>query len=217
MTLELNVGLQVGALTLIENLNPELRGNRLRRYWRVRCKCGNEKSIVADDLKAGYTKSCGCVEYWGGKSRIERFYEKTVWSDETCVISGVASRCLLWVGSRCQVGYGKLTIARKSFLAHRWIYERYFGAVAGDMVLDHLCHGVSECRLDSACPHRPCVNPFHLEPVTSAENIRRGHSPGMIARRGGKCGRGHIRTEHNTYVCPDGSIRCRDCRKLRGN
>ena len=48
-------------------------------------------------------------------------------------------------------------------LAHRVYYERHVGPVPEGLELDHLCRNPG------------CVNPEHLEPVTHAENIRRGY------------------------------------------
>ena len=46
--------------------------------------------------------------------------------------------------------------------AHRWSYQHHIGPVPEGLVLDHLCRV------------RHCVNPDHLEPVTSRENTLRG-------------------------------------------
>lgn len=47
-------------------------------------------------------------------------------------------------------------------LAHRVYFEEYVGPIPADEQLDHLCRV------------RCCVNPNHLEPVSGAENVRRG-------------------------------------------
>jgi hypothetical protein len=47
-------------------------------------------------------------------------------------------------------------------LVHRDVYEQLVGPIPEGLVLDHLCR------------NRSCCNPAHLEPVTTAENVRRG-------------------------------------------
>jgi FixJ family two-component response regulator len=61
-------------------------------------------------------------------------------------------------------GYGKTSRvgSPKTLSAHRWSYEEHVGPVEEGMFIDHLCRV------------RECVNPAHLEPVTHAENCRRG-------------------------------------------
>jgi HNH endonuclease len=57
--------------------------------------------------------------------------------------------------------------------AQRVYYEERFGPVPVGTELDHLCRV------------RACINPDHLEPVTHAENCRRGRraklSPDQVA------------------------------------
>lgn len=51
-------GQSFGRLTVTED--SEIRGRR-RVYWRCVCQCGTEKWVLVDALKAGATKSCGCL------------------------------------------------------------------------------------------------------------------------------------------------------------
>lgn len=76
--------------------------------------------------------------------------------------------CWLWQAYTTKRGYGVFSRTdgpQKSYpvRAHRWSYEQEIGLIPIDRPqLDHLCRV------------RNCVRPTHLEPVTGAENIRRG-------------------------------------------
>jgi len=71
--------------------------------------------------------------------------------------------CWLWEGTVENTGYGSFAVSHtKGVLAHRLAYELSVGEIPSGLTLDHLCRV------------RNCVNPDHLEPVTCAENIRRG-------------------------------------------
>jgi hypothetical protein len=78
--------------------------------------------------------------------------------------------------------------------------------------------------LDHLCRVRCCVNPWHLEPVTHGENLRRGIGPALTRARFAKyrgracCIRGHVLSPDN--VLRDGSkigLRCRACHNTRQN
>jgi len=80
--------------------------------------------------------------------------------------------CWLWTASTRR-GYGQFVINNKPTPAHRFAYEQLVGDIPRGLQLDHLCRV------------RNCVNPEHLEPVTSRENILRGEGICAVAARNG--------------------------------
>ena len=80
--------------------------------------------------------------------------------------------CLLWTAYTMQNGYGQFGMGGKTVLAHRTAYEHWVGRIPTGLVLDHLCRV------------RSCCNPDHLEPVTNAENIRRGAAVRTSCKQG---------------------------------
>jgi hypothetical protein len=147
-----------------------------------------------------------------------------------------AGECWHWTGYRTKKGYGTLGVKvdgrHVDRRAHRLAYEHFREPIAEGLEIDHLCR----------VPQ--CVNPWHLEVVTSAVNSARAfYSPAarqrIVAALTGRivtpemrakmsathaahthCQRGHEWTEDNTYRKPStrvarGWVReCRQCMKL---
>jgi len=76
-------------------------------------------------------------------------------------------------------GYSRFSLKNKGTTGHRAIYEYLIGPIPDDLTLDHLCR------------HRWCVNPNHLDPVTTRVNILRGASPSAVNARKASCPKGH--------------------------
>ena len=114
--------------------------------------------------------------------------------------------CWLWQGSLCTKGYARFTAQMTQFQAHRISYMIHHGPIPDGLVCDHLCRV------------RHCVNPAHLEPVTSAENTRRGDIANV--RRAEKaamthCKRGHPFSAENVFFHKKtGKRACRECKRM---
>ncbi len=115
-------------------------------------------------------------------------------------ISEQHNGCWLWIGGLDRKGYGVTYWKGRSQKVHRVVYEELAGQIPHGLQLDHLCRV------------RNCVNPAHLEPVTLAENVRRGNS-GLQNRTKTHCPRGHEYTPDNTYLCAQGKRSCKACRE----
>lgn len=106
--------------------------------------------------------------------------------------------CWEWTGAKRRYGYGYLHIRTVQYLAHRVSYALLVED-RPDLVLDHLCRNTS------------CVNPDHLEPVSSVENTMRNYSPWSVNARKEECPKGHDFDTHG-YVYR-GARNCRQCRR----
>jgi hypothetical protein len=110
--------------------------------------------------------------------------------------------CWVWTGAVNAGGYpsGNNTGA---IPMHRLSYMWMVGPIPPGLELDHLCR------------NRACVNPHHLEPVTSSENKRRARHPDRPWSVRRYCRRGHVLDAFNARSWSNGKgqreIRCFTC------
>lgn len=68
--------------------------------------------------------------------------------------------CLLWPGARHQFGYGSIRYKKKTYSAHRIIYQAHFGKIKSNDVVRHKCDVPQCCNIE------------HLLIGTQADNMK---------------------------------------------
>ena len=95
---------------------------------------------------------------------------------------GQPDECWPWLACKESSGYGRVGAGfalggPSIWKAHRVAWTLINGPIPDGAEIDHLCHTLDlSCVQGSECPHRGCVNPNHLEPVTHRENALRRES-----------------------------------------
>ena len=114
--------------------------------------------------------------------------------------------CWLYAGWKTPRGYGNITWwdgkRQINYLAHRAMYEEYYGAIEKGLVIDHLCKTFH------------CINPEHLEAVTQKENVLRGVGIASVNARKKHCSRGHVLSGENIRITKNGGRMCLLCKKI---
>ena len=94
----------------------------------------------------------------------------TDWPVDRCPTFG----CWRWQGRKDKDHYSR---TQANELAYAVVYRQEVGAVPEGLFLDHLCR------------RRDCVAPYHLQPVTRRENVRRQQMRHRVKMR--TCPHGH--------------------------
>ncbi len=120
--------------------------------------------------------------------------------------------CWTFGGYILPTGYGQIG---RNIGAHRLAYQLAHGPIPEGLQIDHNCHNRDLSCPGGPCRHRRCVNPDHLEAVTTVENVMRGRGFGPANAAKTTCAAGHEFTPGNTYVTPKGKRVCIACRRAQ--
>ncbi len=110
----------------------------------------------------------------------------------------LGTACWLWAAGRNSCGYGSFWSGEFIGGAHVFAWEQENGKVPDGLELDHLCS------------RRECVRPSHCEPITHAENVRRGRAGEHFAAKT-HCPKMHPYSGANLRVNVNGRRVCRTC------
>jgi hypothetical protein len=116
-------------------------------YGRCLCGCGQETGIASDTTRSRHKLKGEPVRYAYGHNPNCHRGDDYVLDENGC-----------WVWQRAGGRYGRVTVNRRSLLAHRVMYERHVGAIPDGYVLHHRCENTR------------CCNPDHLQPMTPEDH-----------------------------------------------
>jgi HNH endonuclease len=138
------------------------------------------------------------LNFQGDDVYLQRFFDRINTYD--------MNKCWEWINGRTKGGYAGFRYyfnGVKGYQGHVYSYLRFKGDIPKGLVVHHICN------------NRPCVNPTHLEAVTTRQNIQMGNT-GQYNKIKTHCPLGHPYDEKNTRVHKNRRVcaTCADSRTL---
>ena len=160
-------------LTVIKRVGTNKFGSAT---WECLCTCGNSVVVPTNSLRAGYKKSCGCLNTETRKKNAKSMGKANKvchWEDRFIKFVQLNEKtdCHEWVGDRVIGGYGRFWYNGESWRTHRFIYTKKVGTIPKGLCVLH------------RCDNPKCVNPVHLFLGTQADNIKDMDSKGRRRKR----------------------------------
>lgn len=122
------------------------------------------------------------------------------------------TQCWNWTGwIHNPGGYGKITMGKKDYLAHRCSYDLFVGIKEDYTVIDHICM------------NKICINPDHLREVDVRTNTLENSRGDAVKKKAQThCINGHEFTPENTKPTPTGPYgglrrTCKKCCAIRNS
>lgn len=139
--------------------------SKLAEVMKCQCGCGMPAPLTKrTNARLGHKKGQPLPRVSGHNSKGKGALRYEI------VDCGYITPCWISTGARNRKGYARSQRNGVHTGAHRVSYEQHRGPIPDGLPLDHLCK------------QRPCINPDHLEPVTTAENNRRSRALALVRR-----------------------------------
>lgn len=183
------------ARSVWESIAGDLAGKQLRHMCEQR-SCVNPAHHEVSTRTRGVPSAPRAAAGVGVDERLpQRFRSKVLRTPDGC---------WEWQATCCPNGYGSYWSAERRTMvnAHRVAWELLVGTIDDDLVIDHLCR------------NRRCVNPTHLRPVTTWDNVM---APGSLSPAKSNAAKTTCPQGHPLPAYARGRVRpCRECARRYG-